>query len=65
MYFFMLWLILSEIAYYLDVRILNKFVPDVEFNEKLKINVDMTIAMPCRGNNSNDEFLFAILFNFS
>ncbi|XP_065199690.1 endoplasmic reticulum-Golgi intermediate compartment protein 2 [Planococcus citri] len=48
MYFFMLWLILSEITYYFDVRILNKFVPDVEFNEKLKINVDMTIAMPCR-----------------
>jgi hypothetical protein len=25
------------------------FVPDTEFDAKLKINVDLTVAMPCHG----------------
>lgn len=49
MYLFMIWLILSEIIYYNASIIYNKFIPDVDFNDKLKITVDMTVAMQCNG----------------
>lgn len=41
------WLIYSEVSYYLDSRFVFKFSPDTDFDAKLKINVDLTIAMPC------------------
>lgn len=41
------WLIYSEIQYYMDSKFIFKFSPDTDFDEKLKINVDITVAMPC------------------
>lgn len=41
------WLIYAEVKYYLDSRFVFKFSPDTDFDAKLKINVDLTIAMPC------------------
>ncbi|CAH1113292.1 unnamed protein product [Psylliodes chrysocephalus] len=43
-----LWLVYSEINYYLDSKFVFKFSPDIELEEQLKINVDITIAMPCQ-----------------
>jgi len=48
MYLCLIALILSEILYYRTSRIYNKFVPDIDYDDKLKINVDMTIAMRCQ-----------------
>lgn len=47
MYLFAIWLVLTEIAYFVDYKIHNLFVPDVEFDAKLNINIDMTIAALC------------------
>ncbi|CAG2054267.1 unnamed protein product [Timema podura] len=45
--FLILWLMYAEISYYLDSRFIFKFLPDTDFDAKLKINVDLTVAMPC------------------
>lgn len=42
-----LWLLYAEISYYVDATFKFRFVPDTEFDAKLKINVDLTVAMPC------------------
>ncbi|CAG9841113.1 unnamed protein product [Diabrotica balteata] len=42
-----IWLVYSEISYYLDSKFIFKFSPDVELDEQLKINIDLTVAMPC------------------
>lgn len=31
----------------MDSKFIFKFSPDTDFDEKLKINVDITVAMPC------------------
>uniref|UniRef100_A0A1B6KXN3 Endoplasmic reticulum vesicle transporter C-terminal domain-containing protein n=1 Tax=Graphocephala atropunctata TaxID=36148 RepID=A0A1B6KXN3_9HEMI len=41
------WLIYSEISYYLQSRFIFKFAPDTDYDAKVKINVDLTVAMPC------------------
>ncbi|CAH1366343.1 hypothetical protein MTP99_007694 [Tenebrio molitor] len=41
------WLVYSEVNYYLDSKFQFKFSPDTDFDAKLKINVDITVAMPC------------------
>jgi hypothetical protein len=43
------WLLYAEISYYLDAHFKFKFLPDTDFDAKLKINVDLTVAMPCHG----------------
>lgn len=50
-----LWLLYSEISYYLDANFRFRFVPDSDFSAKLKINVDLTVAMPCHGKCKLDE----------
>lgn len=42
-----MWLIYSEVSYYLDSNLVFKFMPDIDMDEKLRINIDMTVAMPC------------------
>ncbi|XP_056631411.1 endoplasmic reticulum-Golgi intermediate compartment protein 2 [Diorhabda sublineata] len=42
-----IWLVFCEIQYYLDSKFIFKFSPDVELDEQLKINIDITVAMPC------------------
>ena len=49
MYLCLIALILSEILYFRTSRIYNKFEPDADFDDKLKITVDMTVAMRCHG----------------
>lgn len=43
-----LWLVKSEIVYFLDSRLEFKFEPDTQMNNKLSINIDITVAMNCR-----------------
>lgn len=42
-------LIGCELIYFKDSRIYNTFLPDVHFNDKLKLTIDMTVAMQCEG----------------
>lgn len=44
---FVLWIIIAETMYFLDTDFVFKFVPDADFDDKLKINLDITVAMPC------------------
>lgn len=44
---FIFWLLYSEISYYIHSNLIFKFSPDTELDAKLKINIDMTVAMPC------------------
>lgn len=44
---FALWLIISEIQYNLQERYIYKFVPDIEYDSKLPINIDITVASTC------------------
>ncbi|XP_043483652.1 endoplasmic reticulum-Golgi intermediate compartment protein 2 [Leptopilina heterotoma] len=41
------YLTIAETWYFLDSKLKFKFVPDTEINSKLKINIDITVAMPC------------------
>ncbi|XP_014602468.1 PREDICTED: endoplasmic reticulum-Golgi intermediate compartment protein 2 isoform X1 [Polistes canadensis] len=41
------YLIIAETSYFLDSRLQFKFEPDTDFDAKLKINIDITVAMPC------------------
>ena len=40
-------LVWSEISYFLNPGFKFSFVPDADFEAKLSINIDMTIAMTC------------------
>lgn len=42
-----LWLIYSETKYYMDSKFIFRFSPDIDYDSKIKINIDLTIAMPC------------------
>ncbi|XP_050426429.1 endoplasmic reticulum-Golgi intermediate compartment protein 2 isoform X2 [Adelges cooleyi] len=44
---FGLWLVISEIRYALQDRYTYKFVPDIDYNSKLPINIDITVNSPC------------------
>lgn len=41
------WLVILETRYFLNARLFFKFEPDTDVGDKLKINVDITVAMPC------------------
>jgi hypothetical protein len=41
------WLVILEFTYFLDTGYTFKFSPDTDLDEKLTINVDITVAMPC------------------
>ncbi|XP_030752770.1 endoplasmic reticulum-Golgi intermediate compartment protein 2 [Sitophilus oryzae] len=41
-------LIYSEISFYFNSKFIFKYSPDVDLEEKLKLNVDLTVAMPCQ-----------------
>lgn len=40
-------MIILETRYFLDAQLYFKFQPDNEIDAKLKINIDITVAMPC------------------
>ncbi|KAL7293665.1 hypothetical protein TKK_0012744 [Trichogramma kaykai] len=42
-----LYIIYSETSYFLDTRLKFKFVPDIDVNDEIEMNVDITVAMPC------------------
>lgn len=44
---FGLWLIISEIKYVLQEHYIYMFVPDTEYESKLPINIDITVASTC------------------
>lgn len=46
-YVLMVWLLISETSYYLHSKIVYRFLPDTDFDAKLKMFIDVTIAMPC------------------
>lgn len=52
-FFIILWLIYSEVTYYLDSNLVFKFMPDIDMDEKLRINIDITVAMPCSNIGSD------------
>jgi len=41
------YLIVAETRYFLDSRLEFKFEPDTDIDAKLKLNIDITVAMPC------------------
>ena len=45
----MLLLLYVELNYFLHPTYKFRFTPDSEFTAKLKLNVDLTVAMPCDG----------------
>lgn len=44
---FGLWLIISEIQYALQEHYIYKFVPDIEYESKLPVNIDITVVSTC------------------
>jgi len=44
---FGLWLIISEVQYVLIEHYSYKFLPDTEYESKLPINIDITVASTC------------------
>lgn len=44
---FGLWLITSEIQYALQEHYTYKFVPDIDYESKLPVNIDITVASTC------------------
>lgn len=45
-------LIYHEVTYYLDSRLVFTFVPDTDLQSKLKVHIDLTVAMPCKCKSS-------------
>lgn len=41
------YLVVAEAWYFLDSKLQFQFVPDTDIGAKLKINIDITVAMPC------------------
>jgi hypothetical protein len=41
------WLVILEVSYFFDTGFKFYFSPDTDLDEKVRINVDITIAMPC------------------
>ena len=35
--------------FYMDKKLIFRFTPDVDLHAKLRINIDLTVAMPCKG----------------
>ncbi|XP_055374914.1 endoplasmic reticulum-Golgi intermediate compartment protein 2 [Condylostylus longicornis] len=64
-----IYLIYSEIAYYSRPKLLFTFKPDINLDIKVRMNVDITIAMPCVGlsgidlidDTKQDVFSYGIL----
>lgn len=63
-----IFLVYTEVNYYLDPKLVFNFTSDVNFTEKLKINMDLTIAMPCPtigadilDNTNQNVFSFGVL----
>ncbi|XP_058121151.1 endoplasmic reticulum-Golgi intermediate compartment protein 2 [Anopheles ziemanni] len=63
-----IFLIYNEVSYYLDSRLIFKFVPDTDLQSKLKVHIDLTVAMPCKSigadildSTSQNVFSFGIL----
>ncbi|KAL1124495.1 hypothetical protein AAG570_001121 [Ranatra chinensis] len=46
-YIVIIWIVISETNIYFDSYLNFKFMPDTDYNAKLNLNLDMTIAMPC------------------
>jgi len=44
---FGLWLLISEIQYFLQEHYVYRFVPDGDYESKLPINIDITVASTC------------------
>lgn len=43
-----IYLIYGETKYFLESRLQFKFEPDVDIHAKIKVNLDITVAMPCQ-----------------
>lgn len=61
-------LIYTETRFYLEKKLLFQFEPDTDFMAKLKINIDLTVAMPCKSigadildSTNQNVFSFGIL----
>lgn len=42
-----IYVVYVEFQYYLDSRLVFKFVPDSDMDTKLRVNLDLTVASPC------------------
>jgi hypothetical protein len=63
-----LYLIYTEFKYYMDSKLIFKFTPDTDLQAKLKLHIDLTVAMPCKGigadildSTNQNVFSFGIL----
>jgi len=45
---FIIWILISEVRYYLKSRVDYTFVPHGVNNDTLKVNLDITVATPCQ-----------------
>lgn len=54
------WLLYSEVNYYLHSKFIFKFSPDIDYDEQLKINIDITVAMPCAGKIIGFSYKFSL-----
>lgn len=59
-----IWLVYSELSYYWQSRFEFKFAPDTDYEAKLKINIDLTVAMPCHSKYSTTQYTLLIAFSF-
>ena len=50
-----MWMLYSEFNYFVFPGYKFRFVPDADFTAKLKLNVDMTVAMPCDCESFSDS----------
>ena len=49
--FIILYLVYSEIKDFIHSGVKFHFVPDDELDSRMDLNVDLTVAMPCRCKN--------------
>ncbi|XP_035788371.1 endoplasmic reticulum-Golgi intermediate compartment protein 2-like isoform X2 [Anopheles albimanus] len=63
-----IFLIYHEVTYYLDSRLVFTFKPDTDLHSKLKVHIDLTVAMPCKSigadildSTNQNVFSFGVL----
>lgn len=60
-----MYLVYSEIHDFVNSGVKFHFAPDDELDTRMDLNVDLTVAMPCRCNDKVFRFLcFTSPFNF-
>lgn len=51
-----IYFVYREVMFYMDSRLVFKFKPDTDMDQKLKIHIDVTVATPCSSKHRSPRY---------